>query len=352
VQGAPTALARVGNYHDDGAKQGVSRPGGKDNHMPAKTLRETALALLIGAAIAVSPAHAADHLRVAKPAAIGFGFSMLDVGISAGIFKKHDLDVESMVLEGAAKQHQAMMAHAVDISLGAGTDIAFLVKGSPEKGVAALAGPPLAFVAMTRSDGKINTLADMKGKRIAASTVGSLTYWLATQISVSQHWARADAVTVVPLGNFDAMRAALATGNIDAISATLEGALLLEKAGSGKLLVKFGDIVHPFLTHMLLASDELIASNPSALRRFIAGWFETVAWMKAHKEEGIRYSMEATKLPPDVSSKAYDDEMAMFFTDGHFDPKDVAAVAHALIESGQLDAMPDTSKYLTEEFLK
>lgn len=257
-----------------------------------------------------------------------------------------------MVLEGAAKQHQAMMAHAVDISLGAGTDLAFLVKGSPEKGVAALAGPPLAFVAITRNDGKINTLADMKGKRISASTVGSLTYWLATQISVSQHWTGADAVTVVPLGNFDAMRAALATGNIDAISGTLEGALLLEKAGTGKLLVKFGDIVHPFLTHMMLASDELIVSNPSALRRFIAGWFETVTWMKTHKDVGIRYSMEATKLPADVSSKAYNAEMAMFFADGHFDPKDVAAVERALIESGQLDKKPDTSKYLTEEFLK
>jgi NitT/TauT family transport system substrate-binding protein len=317
--------------------------------MPTKLLRATLFALLISA---ISPAQAADRLRVAKPAAIGFGFSMLDVGIGAGIFKKHDLDIEAMVLEGAAKQHQAMIAHAVDISLGAGTDLAFLVKGSPEKGVAALAGPPLAFVAMTRSDGKIKTLADMKGKRIAASTVGSLTYWLATQISVSQHWTGADAVTVVPLGNFDAMRAALATNNIDAISATLEGALLLEKAGSGKLLVKFGDIVHPFLTHMLLASDDLIASNPNALRRFIAGWFETVAWMNAHKEEGIRYSMEATKLPVDVSSKVYDAEMAMFFINGHFDPKDVAAVEHALIESGQLDTLPDTSKYLTEEFLK
>src|ERR1700750_149697 len=123
--------------------------------MAAKTLRGIALALLIAAAIAAPSAHAADHLRVAKPAAIGFGFSMLEVGIDAGIFKKHDLDVESIVLEGAAKQHQAMMAHAIDISLGAGTDLAFLVKGSPEKGVAALAGPPLAFVAMTRSDGKI-----------------------------------------------------------------------------------------------------------------------------------------------------------------------------------------------------
>jgi len=324
--------------------------------MISSTTRRAALVLIAAATLAAPAfdppaARAADHLRVAKPAAIGFGFSMLDVGIANGIFAKHGLDVESIVLFGSAKQHQAMIAHAIDISLGAGTDIAFLVKGAPEKAVAALAGPPLAFVAMVRNDGKINTVADLKGKRISASTVGSLTYWLASQISVKEGWTGADAMTIVPLGNFDAMRAALATGEIDAISATLEGALLLEKAGSGKLLLSFGDIVHPFLTHMMLANDDLIARNPDALRRFIAAWFETVSWMKTHKDEGLRYSMAATKLPLDVSSKAYDVEMPMFFTDGHFDPKDVAAVEHALIETGQLDKLPDNKKYITEEFL-
>ena len=66
---------------------------------------------------------------------------------------------------------------------------------------------------------------------------------------------------------------------------------------------------------------------------------------------GPSETTQATKLPADVSSKAYDDEMAMFFSNGHFDPKDVAALEHALIDSGQLDSMPDTSKYLTEAFL-
>lgn len=321
--------------------------------MPAKVLRGIGLALLIGGAIAGTlPAHAADHLRVAKPAAIGFGFSMLDAGISAGIFKKYDLDVESLVLEGAAKQHQAMIAHATDISMGAGTDLAFLAKGAPEKAVAAVAGPPLNFVAMVRSDGKINTIADLKGKRISASTVGSITYWFASQISVSQHWSGSDALTIVPLGNFDAMRAALVTGNIDAISATLEGALLLEKAGSGKLLVKFGDLIHPFLTHIALASDDLIAQNPDALRRFLKGWFDTIKWADAHKDDALRYSMEATKLPLDISSAAYDAEMPMFYTDGHFRPEDVAAVIRAMKDTGMIDQPLGLKQIVTEEFLK
>jgi NitT/TauT family transport system substrate-binding protein len=311
-------------------------------------------ALAIGAItlLTASIAQAADHLRVAKPSANGFALAQLDVGIAAGIFAKHDLDVESLVLDGAAKQHQAMMAHAIDISLGAGTDIAFLVKGSPETAVAAVAGPPLNFVAMVRNDGKINDVADLKGKRIGVTTVGAITYWLADQIAVRQGWTGADAPTVLPLGNFDAERAALATNQIDSIVSGLEGALLLEKAGSGKLLLRFGDFIHPFLTHIMLANNDLVAQNPDAIRRFLAAWFETVVWMRAHREDGIRYDIAATNLPLDVAEKAYDEELPMFFTDGHFDPQAVTVVEKALIETGQLDKIPDTSKFMTEEFLK
>jgi NitT/TauT family transport system substrate-binding protein len=310
------------------------------------------MAALLYAALGYgSGASASEHLRVAKPAALGFGFSLLDVGIAAGIFAKYDLDIESIVLEGSAKQQQAMAAGAIDVDLGAGTDIGFVAKGVPEKAVAALAGPPLNFVVMVRSDGKINRVPDLKGKRISASTVGSLTYWFASQLSRRQGWQGNDALTIVPLGNFDAMRAALVTGNIDAISATLEGALLLEAAGSGKLLLTFGDFISPFLTHAAFATDDLMRQRPDALRRFLKGWFETVAWMRAHREEGLRYSSDATKLPHDIASKAYDAELPMFFTDGHFDPKALAVVKQSLLEMGQIDKFPDDKDLLTEEFL-
>lgn len=301
--------------------------------------------------LGIGSAPAADHLRVAKPAAIGFGFSILDVGIAAGIFARYDLDVESIVLEGSAKQQQAMAAGAIDVDLGAGTDLAFVAKGVPEKAVAALAGPPLNFVVMVRADGQINTVPDLKGKRISASTVGSVTYWFASQLSRRQGWQGADALTIVPLGNFDAMRAALVTGNIDAISATLEGALLLESQNAGKLLISFGDFIRPFLTHAAYATQELMTQRPQTLRSFLAGWFETVRWMNAHKEEGIRYSSAVTKLPHDIASKVYDAEMPMFLTDGHFDRQAVDVVKRSLLELGTIDKFPADSDLITEEFL-
>ncbi len=333
---------------------GHHNPGGGGGSMAARRLCSIALILAACWGIALGlagRANAADHLRVAKPAAIGFGFSLLDVGIAAGIFARDDLDIESIVLEGSAKQQQAMAAGAIDIELGAGTEIAFIAKGVPEKAVAALAGPPLNFVVMVRSDGPIKSVSDLKGKRISASTVGSITYWFASQLSRRQGWQGADALNIIPLGNFDAMRAALKTGDIDAISATLEGALLLEAAGSGKLLVTFGDFITPFLTHAAYATNDLMRRHPEALRHFLKDWFATVAWMNTHKEEGLRYSSAVTKLPHDIASKAYDAEMPMFFTDGHFDRKAVAVVKESLIEMGQIDKFPDDKDLFTEEFL-
>ena len=61
-------------------------------------------------------------------------FMLLDVGLQAGIFKKHGLDVQESSIDGAARLHQAMVSNSIDIALGAGTDIAFIAKGSPGKG--------------------------------------------------------------------------------------------------------------------------------------------------------------------------------------------------------------------------
>jgi len=54
---------------------------------------------LCGAAAALlamtGASHAEDSLRVAKGASRAYSFMMLDVGLGAGIFKKHNLNIEA-----------------------------------------------------------------------------------------------------------------------------------------------------------------------------------------------------------------------------------------------------------------
>ena len=42
---------------------------------------------------------------------------------------------------------------------------------------------------------------------------------------------------------------------------------------------------------MIFARDEMIAKNPDLVRRFLRGWFKTIAYMKAHKKETVASAM-------------------------------------------------------------
>jgi NitT/TauT family transport system substrate-binding protein len=95
----------------------------------------------------------------------------------------------------------------------------------------------------------------------------------------------------------------------------------------------------------------MIAERPDAVRRFLAGWYETIAFARANKAEAIRYSRPVTGLSEALAEKVYDIEMPTFSADGRFDPVGLEAVKQALVDLGQLKEKPDTKALVTEEFL-
>src|SRR5437660_10530769 len=157
--------------------------------MNALLRRWVAAILLLVASVALLalPASAAEMLRVGKAVPEAFSFVPLDVGMRKGIFARNGLTIESIAFAGDARMQQAMAADSIDIALGSGPAMAFIVKGSPIKGIAAMAGPPLLLALVVRPDGP-KTVAEMKGKKVSVSTVGSLTYWLVRETSRPQGW--------------------------------------------------------------------------------------------------------------------------------------------------------------------
>src|SRR5512142_3138555 len=125
----------------------------------------TILTLIAAALLGLSSA-SADTLRVGKAGREAFSFVPVDIGVRTGIFKRHGLDVEIANFGGDAKLQQAMAADGIDIALGSGPGLAFIVKGSPVKGIAAMAGPPLLFALVVRNDDTIRTVDDLKGRKI------------------------------------------------------------------------------------------------------------------------------------------------------------------------------------------
>lgn len=308
-------------------------------------------ATLFAALTSLGAAQAADLVRVGNPSADDFHFSMANVGIEAGIFKKLNLEVQITSLAGGAKLHQAMIANSLDIALGAGTDLGLIAKGATEKGVGAMAGKPSNFVLQASTLSKIETVAQMKGKRVGVSSVGALTYWLGQQLMKSQGWGP-NGMELVATGGGQGNIAGFVSGNLDGAVTSLEAALKVEQAGQGKIILSFGDIIHPFIAHIIYATNDAIANRPDMVRRFLKGWYETIAFARAHKAEAIRYSQKATGLPDDLANKVYDLEMDTFSADGKFDLAAIDAVKLALVDLGQLTEKPDNKSLFTEEFLK
>jgi NitT/TauT family transport system substrate-binding protein len=309
------------------------------------------LALAFGALLSVAPAaYAADKIRVSKSEATTFAFAFLEVGVKEGIYAKHGIEVETLDLAGAAKAHQALLAGSAEIELGAGTELMYVAKGSPTKGVATLAGPPLGFAIRVAKDGAIHSVADLKGRLIGVSTVGSLSDWLPTEISRRQGWG-SEGIRRVALGSQDGLTAALLSHNVDGIIGGTQTGYRLEQAGSGKILTTFGPLIPDFIAHMIVASDIFISEHPDTLKRFLAAWFETVHFAKTHKDETVRDTMPLTRLSPELASRLYDDQIPMFSDDGRFQPKAVAVIKEAIKQLGKLDNVPPDNQLYTEAFL-
>jgi NitT/TauT family transport system substrate-binding protein len=307
--------------------------------------------LIIGlAALLAAGSAQADQIRVGTPEAHAFNFGMLNAGTQLGIFAKNGVDVQRIDLAGGAKLQQAMTAGAVDAALSGGTDLQFLVKGAPEKAVAMMGTAPANLALIVATDSPLKTVADLKGKKVGATTVGSLTSWFAQEVARREGWGP-NGVTLVYVGGMDSTLAALESKNIDAAVGNLEVSYIVEAQGKIRILQRGGDLVKDFVGSIIYASDAEIAQHPDTLRRFLKGWFETVAYLHAHKAEAVQIMAKIMNAPEGVTAKIYDAEMSSFPTDGHFDRAKLKVVEQALLNFKLIDAMPDESKLLDERFL-
>jgi ABC-type nitrate/sulfonate/bicarbonate transport system substrate-binding protein len=296
----------------------------------------------------VPSALAAEKLRVGKAVAEAFSFVPPDVGMRAGIFQKNNIDLELIAFAGDARMQQAAAADSIDILLGSGPAIAFIAKGSPIKGIAAMAGPPLLLAIVVRPDGP-KTPADLKGKTVSVSTAGSLTYWLVSETSRRQGWGP-NGINIAPMGAMPGQIAALKRGDIQGAIMDIGNAFDLEKRGEGRILVRFTDI-KDFHIHVIFATDKAIATKPDTLRNFLKGWFETIDFMRKNKADTVKIAMQVMDKDQDISNRVYDELMPMFSDTGRFDRKALDTLSKSYVELKLLPSEPDMSKLYTDAFL-
>jgi len=301
-------------------------------------------------ALSMVPASAAEELRVGKAVAFAWTFTPLDVGIQTGIFAKHGLEIEASAFNGDAKMQQGLTSDSIDVGIGGGPGMAFMVKGAPAKAVGAMAGIPRNMAVMVGYDSPIKTVDDLKGKKLGVTTAGSLTEWIGRRIGTQKGWGPAG-ITTVPIGGMPPARAAIKTNQIDGYITSQEIGISLEEAREWRVITSAAPFVDHFITHVFFVRDDVIAKRPQVVKAFLQGWQDTIAFMKNNKAKTVEITSKVTDISHSVIERAYDEQIGIFSEDLTFDPEAMTVLKQSFIEMGLLKEIPDDKAMLTTQFL-
>ena len=65
---------------------------------------------------------------------------------------------------------------------------------------------------------------------------------------------------------------------------------------------------------MIFATDNMVEKRPDALRRFLRGWFKTIAFIRANKAETVKITAKAIDVRESIVNRIYDAQVDGFST--------------------------------------
>lgn len=298
----------------------------------------------------VLQAQAADKIRAGKAINVIWAMVPVDIGAEEEIFAKYGIEVEVLTLSGDAKLQQALVSGSVDVGLAGGSSMVFAIKGSPIRGIAAIAGAPRNFSVTVAANSPINAVPDLKGRLLSVATSGSFPEWLIKRLATTEGWG-SGGIRTIALGGFEASAAAMQTHQVDGFMGATEAGYMLEEKHVGKIVTNMEKYVPRFHNHVLIARNELIDGHPDTIEQFLKGYFATVAFMKANREKTIEISSRVMHMSTNVMTKTYDYEIMMLSDDGAFDPGAIEVLKDSYVEMGLLSERPRDEQLLTTKFV-
>lgn len=310
-----------------------------------------AVIIACGSPVFGSRALAAAPLSVGKADSNASPILPVNVGDKLGIFQKHGLDVKISDFTGGSKLVQAMTAGSMDIGVAAGPLMALAAKGAPIIAICENASPiPFIGIAVPW-DSPVQTIDQLKGKKIGFSSTGSLTDWLTQELARVKGWGP-QGITGVAIGNAAAgVVAAFRTHELDADISVTSNIFTWEERKEGRLLAPVSSYVGNIGAGTIFATKELIARDPDAVRKFIVAWLETIDYMRKNKAETVAIESAVTGYSPGVMAKEYDLTIGMFSKDCKFDAKSLDNLKRSFADLKLLPTAPDMTTLYTEAFL-
>jgi len=305
--------------------------------------------LILSAALATliaAPAFAQDTVKLAIGQRGNWDTAVPHLGVKAGIFKKHGLDLELTYTSGSGETLQPVISNSVDVGLAVGTmgAISAYAKGAPVRIIGAEATGAADYW-YAKADSGIKTLKDVNNKTIAFSTKGSSTN--SVVLAFIKEFGLTSA-TPQSTGNPPSTLTAVMTGQVDVGWAAPPFGLKEMDEGKIVLIARATDasIVKGQTIRTIVTNADTLAKRKDVLLRFMQAYRETIDYMYSDNPQVLKDYAEFNNMPEAMAKRVRDD----FFPRAIIDPDAIKGLDTLLPEAVSLKFInePLTEKQLAE----
>ena len=278
-----------------------------------------------------APSWAQNKVRLNWGAISGV-MSPIWVAQEEGLFKKHGLDIELIHIASTSKAIQSMVSGEIQFTtadalnsiqaVAAGADVVMVCEGVNR----------FVFSIMARSD--LKRVADLKGKKIGITRLGSSTHTAVLYV-VNKAGLGANDYTLLQLGEVPNILTTLLAGQIEAGALSPPTNSRAKKAGLQEL-VNLGVDGPEYPSTVIASTRAYVKTNPDTTRRMVRALGEGLHVFKSNRQIGIRAIQKYSRLnDADVLEDTYNQFRNAFDSIPYVSK---AGIASLLATMGEKDA--------------
>jgi NitT/TauT family transport system substrate-binding protein len=305
-------------------------------------------ALVLPLALLASPTLAQDKLKVAIGQINNWENQVPTLGMAAGIFQKHKIELENFGTQGAGETLQPIISGSADIGIGVGTSGAMraFAKGAPVRALAAGFTGTNDIFWYVRGDSPIKSLKDLtENNTIAYSTNGS------TSNNIVLGFVKVLGVKAkpTPTGGPPATLTQVMSGQVDVGWGAAPLGVEEAQAGKIRIIARGSDLpaTRNQTVRVVIVNADALKAKPDVMLRFMQAYRETWNWMYSSPDAEKMYAEKIKKSEAVVRQAVKD-----FYPKTAIDPdrvQDIDKVMADAVALKFLDA-PLTKEQLAQFF--
>ncbi|MEI7612732.1 MAG: ABC transporter substrate-binding protein [Betaproteobacteria bacterium] len=231
------------------------------------------------------------------------GHAKYFVAQEQGLFKKEGLDVELIEFQNSADGINAIIAGKLDTgSFSTTAPLLFYSKGSEIKIIGGIMGQDAAVVVRPELAGKIRSITDLKGKKVATVRLASGDAVLRGALKDEKIDWKKD-LQIFELKNPPAVIEAVKSGQVDAGVVWGPHDLRAEQQGL-KIVVRSGDLSPGHPCCRLVVTTAKLKDGP-VLERFLRALLQAEKFASVNRKETIDSIAKYIKLDRDLLERGY-----------------------------------------------